>query len=255
MNSRPSRSSGCPATTSAGRRDVLAVELRPADGGDDAEAFAGELADALSARAGRLGAAVVRSHGPARTIVLTLTDTDPEQWTWLTGVHRVQRIPRNDPRGRRHTSSVTVAVLTGSSDHDRAALALPDVRIDTFRGTGAGGQHRNKTDSAVRVTHVPSGTVVTVLQGRSQHHNRKRALDELARRLEGRQQAADSRQESQARRRQVASGAGSAAAALVAGGADEAKAFTYNAQRDEVVHHATGRTWNLRQFLRGRFDV
>ena len=234
----------------------VVIELRPGDGGTDAEAFAETLADAFGARARRRNEAATRRTGASRTLLLTVDTADPPAWRWLAGSHRVQRIPRNDPRGRRHTSTVTVAVLT----EEPAGRARPGpatttgVRVDTFRGTGAGGQHRNTTDSAVRVTHVGTGTVVTVLQGRSQHANRKEALTELARRLDERERGRSGRRRRDDRREQVAAGAGAAAAALVPGGARDAKAFTYNDQRDEVVHHATGRTWPLRAFLRGRID-
>jgi len=235
----------------------VVIELRAADGGTDAEAFAGDLADAFIARARRRHEPIARRAGASRTIQLPLVTADPAAWQWLAGSHRIQRVPRNDPRGRRHTSTVTVAVLQQDvSDPARPGnLPSTDVRVDTFRGTGAGGQHRNKTDSAVRVTHQATGTVVTVLQGRSQHANRKKALQELARRLDD-----DERRRSRGRRRderrgQVAGGAGSAAAALVPGGSQDAKTFTHNDQRDEVVHHITGRTWPLSAFLRGRFDA
>jgi protein subunit release factor A len=237
----------------------VVVELRPADGGSDAESFAAALAEAFTARARRRQEAVTRHVGAARTVQLTLATTDLPAWQWLAGSHRIQRIPRNDPRGRRHTSTVTVAVLAEEPGSDERTASTPPptpagVRIDTFRGTGAGGQHRNKTDSAVRVTHQGTGTVVTVLQGRSQHANRRKALAELARRLDDRERARSQGRRRGERRDQVAAGAGSAAAALVAGGARDAKAFTYNDQRDQVLQHATGRTWPLTAFLRGRFE-
>jgi peptide chain release factor 1 len=251
-----------------GRR-VHTLELRPAEGGDDAESFAGELATALTAWARTNRWFVQTRVSPARTTILVVTGAREHDLAWLAGAHRVQRIPRNDARGRRHTSTVTLSVLPGhfapdggtsgaasgaeSGTASRAVPALPDshVRLDTFRGTGPGGQHRNKTDSAVRAVHLPTGLSVSVTRGRSQRQNRAWALAELAQRVAAREQASARAHVESARRGQAAGGSGGALAQAGLGHGN-AKTFTYNDQRDEVVQHATGRRWRMTRFLRGQ---
>lgn len=102
------------------------------------------------------------------------------------GVHRVQRVPATEKRGRRHSSLVTVVAIDPDAFTSDAALDTAQVRVDTFRGSGPGGQHRNKTDSAVRLTHLPSGVVVTATEARSQHENRRVAWGRLRSALEQR---------------------------------------------------------------------
>jgi peptide chain release factor 1 len=225
------------------------LEIRPGDGGADAERFAVELADAFTAHAQRTGHRLRREHGDTRTIVLVLADVDPASWRRFTGVHRVQRVPANDPRGRRHTSTVTVAALPIGAPTN-VVPHRATVRVDTFRGTGPGGQHRNTTDSSVRAVHLPTGITVTVTRGRSQHQNRAWALAELTRRLRQAGQETAAADVDKVRRAQIAAGSGSAAAHL-ADDVFDAKAFTYNTQRNEVVEHATGMRYRLDRFLKG----
>ena len=153
----------------------------------------------------------------------------------LVGSHRVQRVPNNEKRGRRHSSLVTVVALDGRAT-SRAVVNPADVRTDTYRDSGPGGQHRNTTDSAVRLTHLPTGVVVTATEDRSQHVNRQRAWQRLEAALVARS-AADTHAEQNAVR-QAAHG--------------EYRSWTWCAWRDEVTG-PPGRT-SMRRALAGRLD-
>ena len=107
----------------------------------------------------------------------------------LAGIHRIQRVPASEKNGRRHTSIVVVTLITGDTTTG-VQLRSNEVRVDTFRASGAGGQHRNKTDSAVRLTHLPTGIIVTATEERSQHQNRTVAWDRLRQRLANEQATA-----------------------------------------------------------------
>ena len=220
-----------------GRPVVRVVEIRPGEGGDDAYTFAHELANAITAHLERAGARVGRDDR-GRTITLAVTASDAVDLEALAGTHRIQRIPRNDPRGRRHTSTATVAVLDAD---DRPAVIVDDadVHVEAFRASGAGGQHRNKTSSAIRLTHRPTGTVVVCADHRSQHRNLADARDELERRLADTARAGAAQARNSERVRQVRA-------------ERAAKTFTWNTQRDEVVDHTTGRRTRLRDALAGR---
>jgi peptide chain release factor 1 len=122
------------------------------------------------------------------------------------GTHRVQRVPATESQGRIHTSACTVAVLPESEEADEITINPADLRIDTFRASGAGGQHINKTDSAVRITHLPSGTVVECQDGRSQHKNKAQAMSVLIARLRDKQRQVAHDKEAAARRILVGSG-------------------------------------------------
>jgi peptide chain release factor 1 len=157
------------------------------------------------------------------------------------GGHRWQRVPPTEKRGRIHSSTVTVAVMP-IPERQRVRLDPRDLRLDTLRGSGAGGQHRNKTDSAVRVTHLPTGTVVFIDGGRSQHLNKVTALDLLAVRM---QDASDRRADarrSAMRREQVGRGERSD------------KIRTVAVQRGRVECHRTGSRVPIKRYLRGELD-
>lgn len=158
----------------------------------------------------------------------------------LAGTHRVQRVPDNDRRGRRHTSTATIAVLPHEAT-EVAKVNRGDVRVDRMRGHGAGGQRRNKVETAVRVTHVPTGTVVTRTSGRSQADNLASALAQLEADLTTR-----SRQHHTSERARERAGQVRAERA--------AKSFTHCWYRDKVTDHAAGRTWSVRQWEQGRID-
>jgi len=220
----------------------LMIELRPGEGGDDAFAFCIELTSAVVAHARQFGDAVRRLEAPhgTRTIRLSI-DGDRQAYERLAGVHRVQRIPKSDRRGRRHTSTATLAVLAGMR-HVEVEMFDADVEVFTYRGHGKGGQHRNKTDSAVRLVHRATNTVVVVERGRSQWHNLQEARNELARQLLDSAHREASSQMSVERNRQIAPGE------------RPVKQFTHNEQRSEVVAHETSESWRWSDFYRGRLD-
>jgi len=220
----------------------LAIELRPGEGGDDAFAFCQELKTAVLAYARRRddeAYAVAGSPG-SRTLVVDV-DGDWRAYERLAGVHRVQRIPKSDRRGRRHTSTATVAVLT-QRPAKGVEMADEDIDVFTYRGHGKGGQHRNKTDSAVRLVHRPTQTIVVVEHGRSQWQNLQEARAVLAERLEKMARRKDSAAVLSERNRQIASGE------------RPVKQFTHNEQRSVVESHGTGEVWRLADFYRGRIE-
>jgi protein subunit release factor A len=220
----------------------LLIELRPGEGGDDAFAFCNELRSAVIAYARQRGDAVRQvEHPPGTRTIGVSVDGDREAYERLAGVHRIQRIPKNDRRGRRHTSTATVAVLEGRRQVE-VDIADEDLDVFTYRGHGRGGQHRNKTDSAVRLVHRPTNTVVVVERGRSQWQNLQEARAVLAQRLLDLAQREASDQMSADRNRQIASAE------------RPVKQFTHNEQRSEVVAHEKDEVWRWSDFYRGRLD-
>jgi len=213
----------------------MLLEVRPSEGGDDSVAFAADLRNALLS--------FIRSHGcsaqplenRARTLV---TRTDCAHLDQFTGTHRIQRIPPNDRRGRRHTSTVTVALVDLAQVS--VELAPDDLEFAFYIGSGNGGQNRNKLATAVRVRHLPTGTVVTCEEERSQWQNKQRVISLLQRRLQTAQQQVQASKTNQSRREQISSGERSA------------KVFTWNQERGEVKDHSTGRHWSMASALRGK---
>lgn len=155
------------------------------------------------------------------------------------GVHRVQRVPETESQGRVHTSAITVAVLPEAEEVD-IALNMTDVKRDTFRASGAGGQHVNKTESAIRLTHLPSGIVVECQDGRSQHKNLEKAISVLRSRLY--QQELEKKNEERAAQRK----------SLVSTGDRSAKIRTYNYPQGRITDHRINKTiYNLAAFMNG----
>jgi peptide chain release factor 1 len=155
------------------------------------------------------------------------------------GVHRVQRVPETESQGRVHTSAITVAVLPEAEEVD-FELDMNDVRKDTFRASGAGGQHINKTESAIRLTHIPTGVVVECQDGRSQHKNLAQAISVLRSRLY--QAELDRLHEERAAHRKT----------LVSSGDRSAKIRTYNYPQGRITDHRIGKTiYNLSAFMNG----
>ncbi|HYZ31392.1 MAG TPA: peptide chain release factor 1 [Crenalkalicoccus sp.] len=225
------------------------LEIRPAAGGDEAALFAAELFDAY------------RRYAEARRWRFEVLDYDESdlggvkgataeiegrgvfaRLKFESGVHRVQRVPATETQGRIHTSTVTVAMLPEAEEVD-VQINEADLRIDTYRASGAGGQHVNKTDSAVRITHLPTGTVVAMQEEKSQHKNRAKAMKVLRARIyeQQRAQLADARAAD--RRSQVGTG-------------DRSERIrTYNFPQGRVTDHRIGLTLHrLDRILQGEFD-
>jgi len=189
------------------------LEIRAGTGGDEAAIFAGDLLRMYTRYAERRGWSVELisqnpgEHGGYREVICRILGQGAYSWLrFEAGTHRVQRVPATEAQGRIHTSAVTVAVLPELDAVDEIAVNPADLRVDTFRSSGAGGQHVNKTDSAIRITHLPSGIVVECQDERSQHKNRARAMALLSARLLAAETAKRNAAEAAARKSQVGSG-------------------------------------------------
>ena len=224
------------------------LEVRAGAGGDEAALFAGDLFRMYSRYAANRGwkveldSATEGDAGGYKEIIATVTgDGVFGRLKFESGVHRVQRVPSTEAQGRIHTSAATVAVLPEVEDVE-IDIQDKDIRIDTFRASGSGGQHVNKTDSAVRITHFPSGIVVTSSE-KSQHVNRDKAMKNLRVRLYDMQRQMKDNARSDARKSQVGSG-------------DRSERIrTYNFPQGRVTDHRIGLTLHsLPQILEGDID-
>ncbi|MES2821053.1 MAG: peptide chain release factor 1 [Pseudomonadota bacterium] len=189
------------------------LEVRAGTGGDEAAIFSGDLFRMYSRYAERRGWRVEilsqnpGEHGGFKEVIARVEgDNVYAKLKFESGAHRVQRVPETESQGRIHTSACTVAVLPEPEEQAVIEINPADLRVDTYRASGAGGQHINKTDSAVRITHIPSGMVVECQEERSQHKNRARALAWLSAKLNDQQDAAAHKEISDTRRLLVGSG-------------------------------------------------
>ena len=189
------------------------VEIRAGTGGDESALFAGDLARMYTRYAQSQGWRVeVVSEAPAelggyKEVVLRIEgDGVYGKLRYESGGHRVQRVPATETQGRIHTSAATVAVMPEPDEAEAIKLNPADLRIDTFRASGAGGQHINKTDSAVRVVHLPTGIVAECQDGRSQHANKAQALRVLQARLQDKERSERAAKEAATRKGLIGSG-------------------------------------------------
>jgi peptide chain release factor 1 len=226
------------------------LEIRAGTGGDEAAIFAGDLHRMYSRYAELRGwrceliSERPGDHGGYKEIVVRIFGSDVySRLKFESGAHRVQRVPETESQGRIHTSACTVAILAEVEQIDEIDINKNDLRIDTFRASGAGGQHVNKTDSAIRITHLPSGMVVECQDERSQHKNRARAMSLLQARLLDGAQAAQSKEQADERR------------SLVGSGDRSERIRTYNFPQGRLTDHRINLTlYKLDEVMQGGLD-
>ena len=189
------------------------LEIRAGTGGDEAAIFSGDLFRMYSRYAEQQGWRIEilserpGEHGGYKEIITRVEGRDVyAHLKFESGAHRVQRVPETESQGRIHTSACTVAIMPEVEGVDEIEINKADLRIDTYRASGAGGQHVNKTDSAVRITHLPTGVVVECQDERSQHKNKARAMSLLQAKLLDSAQAAQADEQAEARRNLVGTG-------------------------------------------------
>ena len=189
------------------------LEVRAGTGGDEAAIFAGDLFRMYSRYSEAQGwqleiiSASHGEHGGFKEVIARISGSGVyAQLKFESGTHRVQRVPETESQGRVHTSACTIAVMPEVEEIDHIIINSDDLRIDTYRSSGAGGQHVNKTDSAIRITHLPTGVVVECQDERSQHKNRAKAMALLKTRLLNAEQTKQRKEQSDTRKLLVGSG-------------------------------------------------
>ncbi len=226
------------------------LEIRAGTGGDEAAIFAGDLLRMYSRYAEQrqwqmeILNASEGEHGGFREVIIRVIGRGVySRLKFESGAHRVQRVPETESQGRIHTSAATVAILPELEEVERPEINPADLRVDTYRASGAGGQHVNRTDSAVRLTHLPSGMVVECQDERSQHKNKARALNLLAARLYEAERSRQAAEQSAARK------------SLVGSGDRSERIRTYNFPQGRVTDHRINLTlYKLDDVMSGDLD-
>ncbi|MBZ4194840.1 MAG: peptide chain release factor 1 [Candidatus Contendobacter sp.] len=228
----------------------LFLEIRAGTGGDEAALFAGDLLRMYARYAELRGWSLelltesVGEHGGYKEVIARVIGQGTySRLKFESGAHRVQRVPTTEAQGRIHTSAATVAVLPELAEIEQVEINPGDLRVDTYRASGAGGQHINKTDSAIRITHLPSGIVVECQDERSQHKNRSRAMALLQAKLLAAERAKQTSAQARNRKLQVGSG-------------DRSERIrTYNFPQGRVTDHRINLTlYQLGEVLAGNLD-
>nr|WP_322939633.1 peptide chain release factor 1 [Pseudomonas sp. s4] len=227
------------------------LEIRAGTGGDEAAIFSGDLFRMYSRYAEKQGwrvevlSASEGEHGGYKEVIARVEgDNVYAKLKFESGAHRVQRVPETESQGRIHTSACTVAVLPEPDEQMAIEINPADLRVDTYRSSGAGGQHVNTTDSAIRITHIPTGTVVECQEERSQHKNRAKAMAWLAAKLQDQQEAAAHKEISETRK-------------LLVGSGDRSERIrTYNFPQGRVTDHRINLTlYSLNEVIAGGVEA
>ncbi|MEJ2044359.1 MAG: peptide chain release factor 1 [Reinekea sp.] len=226
------------------------LEIRAGTGGDEAAIFSGDLFRMYSRFAERMGwrvevvSANEGEHGGFKEIITRVSGANVySQLKFESGAHRVQRVPETESQGRIHTSACTVAVMPEADELETIEIDRNDLRIDTFRASGAGGQHVNRTDSAIRLTHLATGIVVECQDERSQHKNKARAMSLLAAKLKNAQESAAAKEVADQRK------------SLVGSGDRSERIRTYNFPQGRVTDHRINLTlYKLDEVIEGALD-
>ncbi len=226
------------------------LEVRAGTGGDEAAIFAGDLFRMYSryAEKNRWQIEIISEnageHGGYKEVISRIVGKGVySQLKFESGAHRVQRVPETESQGRIHTSACTVAILPEADEQAEIEINKADLRVDTFRASGAGGQHVNKTDSAIRLTHIPTGIVVECQDERSQHKNRARAMSLLAARLQNARREVSEKERADERK------------SLVGSGDRSERIRTYNFPQGRVTDHRINLTlYKLNEVVAGDLD-
>ena len=229
----------------------LFIEIRAGTGGEEAALFAGDLmrmyvryAEIRKWEIEYISVSESDLEGYKEVIMRVIGDGAYSRLKFESGAHRVQRVPETESQGRIHTSACTVAILPEVELIDEVDINTADLRIDTFRASGAGGQHVNKTDSAIRITHIPTYTVVECQDERSQHKNKARAMSLLQARLLDAKRELQQNEEAENRR------------SLVGSGDRSERIRTYNFPQGRITDHRINLTlYQLDDFIEGNIDI
>jgi len=226
------------------------LEVRAGTGGDEAALFAGDLFRMYSryAENRRWQIEIISEsqgeHGGYKEIILRIIGQGAySRLKFESGGHRVQRVPETESQGRIHTSACTVAVMPEVAEVEQIEINSADLKVDTFRASGAGGQHVNKTDSAIRITHLPTGTVVECQDERSQHKNRARAMSLLQARITNAEREKQDAEQAETRK------------SLVGSGDRSGRIRTYNYPQGRITDHRINLTlYKLDEIMQGNLD-